>query len=63
MTEQEARARMAAQATREERLAIADLVVDNDGPLEALEPQVRALWAELQKQADPEGDRPQEPQA
>ncbi|MBH5334322.1 dephospho-CoA kinase [Streptomyces pactum] len=47
MTEDEARARMAAQATREQRLAIADLVIDNDGPLEALEPQVAKVWADL----------------
>ncbi|MET9799918.1 dephospho-CoA kinase [Streptomyces sp. NPDC006368] len=51
MTESEARARMAAQATREQRLAIADLVIDNDGPLEALEPQVRTVWAELTRRA------------
>ncbi|MGW1637422.1 dephospho-CoA kinase [Streptomyces lavendulae] len=47
MTEDEARARMAAQATRKQRLAVATLVIDNDGPLEALEPQVRAVWKEL----------------
>ncbi|MCB5166779.1 dephospho-CoA kinase [Streptomyces bambusae] len=47
MTEDEARSRMAAQATRAERLAVADLVIDNDGPLEALEPQVRKVWEEL----------------
>ncbi|MER7763433.1 dephospho-CoA kinase [Streptomyces sp. NPDC097619] len=47
MAEEEARARMAAQATREQRLAVADLVIDNDGPLEALEPQVRKVWDEL----------------
>jgi dephospho-CoA kinase len=47
MTEGEARARMAAQADREQRLAIADIVIDNDGPLEALEPQVRKVWDEL----------------
>ncbi|MET7367190.1 dephospho-CoA kinase [Streptomyces sp. NPDC005566] len=51
MTESDARARMAAQATREERKAVADLVVDNDGPREALEPQVRALWSELAARA------------
>ncbi|MFI8432287.1 dephospho-CoA kinase [Streptomyces sp. NPDC079020] len=51
MTEADARARMAAQATREERRAIADLIVDNDGPLEALEPQVREVWAELTRRA------------
>ncbi|WP_103531045.1 dephospho-CoA kinase [Streptomyces sp. SM11] len=47
MTESDARARMAAQATREQRRAIADLIVDNDGPLEALRPQVRTVWDEL----------------
>ncbi|MEU1780462.1 MULTISPECIES: dephospho-CoA kinase [Streptomyces] len=51
MTPDEARARMAAQATREERLAVADLVIDNDGPLEALEPQVRAVWEQLRERA------------
>ncbi|MFI2782147.1 dephospho-CoA kinase [Streptomyces sp. ALB3] len=51
MTEADARARMAAQATREERLAVADLVVHNDGPLEDLEPQVRAVWSELTARA------------
>jgi dephospho-CoA kinase len=49
MTEDEARSRMAAQATREERLAVADAVIDNNGPLEALEAQVRAVWAELRE--------------
>ncbi|MGX1883950.1 dephospho-CoA kinase [Streptomyces sp. NPDC055287] len=53
MTEDEARARMGAQASREQRLAIADLVIDNDGPLEALEPQVRKVWAELTERAAP----------
>jgi dephospho-CoA kinase len=47
MAEDDAAQRMAAQATREQRLAIADLVIDNDGPLEALEPQVRAVWERL----------------
>ncbi|WP_327322917.1 dephospho-CoA kinase [Streptomyces sp. NBC_01210] len=51
MAESEARARMAAQATREQRRDIADLVIDNDGPLEQLEPQVRKVWAELTQRA------------
>ena len=42
---------MAAQATREQRLAVADIVIDNDGPLEELEPQVREVWAELRRRA------------
>ncbi|PPJ44862.1 dephospho-CoA kinase, partial [Rhizobium sp. KAs_5_22] len=34
---------IAAQATREARLAVADDIVVNDGPLEALQAQVEAL--------------------
>ncbi|BAG22366.1 dephospho-CoA kinase [Streptomyces griseus] len=51
MTESDARARMAAQATRDQRRAVADLIVDNDGPLEALQPQVRTVWDELVRRA------------
>ncbi|MDV5144896.1 dephospho-CoA kinase [Streptomyces sp. SBC-4] len=51
MDEAEARARMAAQATRAQRLAVADLLIDNDGPLDALEPQVRKVWDELERRA------------
>ncbi|MEU1315560.1 MULTISPECIES: dephospho-CoA kinase [Streptomyces] len=47
MTEEDARARMAAQATREQRREIADIVIDNDVPLERLEQRVRDVWAEL----------------
>lgn len=48
MTEADARARIAAQATREQRLAVADLVIDNSGTLEQLAAQVDVLWAELE---------------
>ncbi|MFE2379343.1 dephospho-CoA kinase [Streptomyces sp. NPDC059398] len=51
MQESEARARMAAQATREQRREIADLVIDNDGPLDGLEPQVRSVWEQLTARA------------
>ncbi|MGW1291402.1 dephospho-CoA kinase [Streptomyces sp. NPDC002533] len=51
MTESDARARMAAQATREERRAVADLIVDNNGPREALEARVREIWDELVRRA------------
>ncbi|MEU2557925.1 dephospho-CoA kinase [Streptomyces longispororuber] len=51
MTEDDARARMAAQATREKRLAVADIVIDNDGPLDDLAPRVAAVWQELRKRA------------
>ncbi|WP_328366520.1 dephospho-CoA kinase [Streptomyces sp. NBC_00445] len=47
MTEQDARARMAAQATREKRLEIADIVIDNDVPLEELQARVREVWTDL----------------
>ena len=40
MVEADARARVAVQARREERLAKADIIVDNSGGLEALEAQV-----------------------
>ncbi|MFD8234452.1 dephospho-CoA kinase [Streptomyces sp. NPDC059696] len=47
MTEEDARARMAAQASREQRREIADIVIDNDVPLETLEQRVKDVWAEL----------------
>ncbi|GGW89709.1 dephospho-CoA kinase [Streptomyces malachitofuscus] len=51
MTEEDARARMAAQATREQRRAIADIVIDNDGPLDELEQRVKDVWSELAHRA------------
>lgn len=47
MTEEAARARIAAQATREDRRAVADRVIDNSGTLESLHAQVDKLWTEL----------------
>ena len=44
MTEAEASARIAAQAPREQRLAAADVVIDNDGTPGQLADQVAALW-------------------
>lgn len=49
MSETEARKRIAAQATREQRLAIADRVIDNSGSLARLAEQVEELWEDLQK--------------
>ncbi|MFJ2817004.1 dephospho-CoA kinase [Streptomyces sp. NPDC087294] len=51
MTEQDARARMAAQASREQRRAIADVVVDNDVPLARLQERVREVWEDLVRRA------------
>ncbi|MFD8539224.1 dephospho-CoA kinase [Streptomyces rubrogriseus] len=54
MTEQDARARMAAQATREQRREIADVVVDNDVPLQELRRRVKEVWDELVRGAHTE---------
>jgi dephospho-CoA kinase len=51
MAEEQARARMAAQATREERLAVADIVIDNSGSREDLDRRVDEVWGELQARA------------
>lgn len=45
MDEADARARIAAQVSREERLSLATHVVDNSGDLEALHAQIDAIWA------------------
>ena len=42
--EADARARISRQATREQRLATADFVVDNSGDLADLQPQMDKLW-------------------
>ena len=44
MDEADARSRIARQASREERLARADHVIDNSGPAEALPALVRRAW-------------------
>ena len=44
MDEQQANARIASQATDEERRAIADVVLRNDGDVEELRQQVHAFW-------------------
>ncbi|OFI38086.1 dephospho-CoA kinase [Arthrobacter sp. SW1] len=46
MSEAEARSRIAAQASREERLAAADVVLDNAGSRGEIVAQVDALWEE-----------------
>ncbi|MET8553477.1 dephospho-CoA kinase [Streptomyces sp. NPDC004959] len=51
MSEADARARMAAQATREQRLAAADLVIPNDGTREELAERVREVWRSLERRA------------
>jgi dephospho-CoA kinase len=51
MPRAQAEARMGAQASREERLAIATIVVDNSGSLAELDREVGDLWAELRRRA------------
>ena len=47
LTDADARARLQAQASREARLAAADVVIDNSGTVSQLREQVDALWARL----------------
>ncbi len=51
MPREQVEARMRAQASREDRLAVADMVVDNSGSLAELDREVGDLWAELRKRA------------
>ena len=45
LREDDARARIARQISREERLSIADVVVDNSGTMGDLEPQLDTIWS------------------
>ncbi len=47
LTPEHAQERMAAQAGRDQRLAIADIVVDNSGTLDDLDDQVAEVWSIL----------------
>jgi dephospho-CoA kinase len=51
MDEDDARARIRAQAGREERLAVADYVIDNTGTREDLRPQVAEVFDDLRRRA------------
>jgi dephospho-CoA kinase len=51
MPPEDARARMAAQATDEQRHAVADEIVVNDGTLGQLQADVDALWGRLESRA------------
>lgn len=56
MSEAEAHARIAAQASREVRTGAADLVIDNTGPLDELATIVGGIWNELELRAAASGD-------
>ncbi len=51
MSESDARARIAAQASRQQRTGAADLVIDNTGPLDELALIVGDTWDELVSRA------------
>ncbi|MEU0739649.1 dephospho-CoA kinase [Streptomyces sp. NPDC006134] len=63
MSEEDARARMAAQATSEQRREIADIVIDNDVPLEELRRRVKEVWAELAHRAHTSGRTARQPRS
>ncbi len=52
MAEEDALARIRSQATREDRLKIADIVIPNEGPLGLLDARVAEVWAQLQKRRE-----------
>ncbi|MGA8986425.1 dephospho-CoA kinase [Aeromicrobium sp.] len=53
MSEADARARMGAQASRQQRTDAADLVIDNTGPLDELARIVGGVWDELVSRSAP----------
>ena len=59
MDEADARRRMAAQVSRADRLAVADVVIDNSGTPAQLENSVDELWARFtDRRQSRDGDRP-----
>jgi dephospho-CoA kinase len=56
MAREQARARMAAQASREQRLAVADIVIDNSGTLDDLDRRVAEVWADLERRVPSQDD-------
>jgi dephospho-CoA kinase len=59
--EEDARARIGRQASRDERLAVADFVIDNSGDLEELRAQVEKCWEWIGSLERPEPGGPVEP--
>ena len=51
MPEADAKARIAAQASREDRLAAADIVIPNEGSMQELDERVAEVWGELLSRA------------
>ena len=57
-TKADAEQRIASQATREERLEVADLVIDNNGPIDDLAEEVDRCWEWIMSLDRPPLDRP-----
>jgi dephospho-CoA kinase len=53
MPPDQARARIAAQASRQQRLAVADVVIDNSGSLADLDRRVADVWTDLERRNQP----------
>ncbi len=51
MSEEEAWARIRAQASNEERMAVADFVIENRGTLDELEKRVEEVWHDIEGEA------------
>ncbi|MGO4956403.1 dephospho-CoA kinase [Luteococcus sp. Sow4_B9] len=56
LTREEAQARIDAQASRAERLRVADYVIRNDAGLDELAERTHAVWHELEKLRGQQGD-------
>lgn len=54
----DAKARIAAQASRDDRLAIADVVISNEGPIEELDARVDEVWSELSRRLTAQNSAP-----
>jgi dephospho-CoA kinase len=57
LTEEEARQRIEAQPPQEDKLALADVVIDNSGSLDETWQQVKVEWDKIQKGSGREGQR------
>jgi dephospho-CoA kinase len=53
MPADQASARIASQTSREQRLAIADIIIDNSGTMEDLDRRVAEVWKDLQRRSAP----------
>jgi dephospho-CoA kinase len=58
LSEEEARTRIAAQPPQEQRAALADVVIDNGGTLDATRAQVQAAWNTIAARTGREGHSP-----